>query len=366
MGFSCGIVGLPNVGKSTLFNALTSSSLAQTANYPFCTIEPNVGRVAIPDETLEHLARVAKSEKVVPTYLDFVDIAGLVKGANEGEGLGNKFLDHIRQVDAIVHVLRCFDSNDVNHTEANIDPVRDAEIIETELLLSDIALVAQKLEVAEKKAKSGEKEILEEVELLSRLSAALNEGKPARSLDFKEDDTKFLKIIRPLTLKPIMYVCNVEETAVVSGNKYTSQVGDYIQGSGAMVINCSAQIEEEVAQLDDEKEKAEFLASIGMENTGLARLIQSGYSLLNLITYYTAGPKEARAWTIPGGTLAPQAAGIIHSDFERGFICAETISADIFLSEGGESAAKSNGKMRQEGKDYIVQAQDVILFRFNV
>lgn len=366
MGFNCGIVGLPNVGKSTLFNALTSTALAETANYPFCTIEPNSGRVSVPDPRLGVIAEIANSTKIIPTYLEFVDIAGLVKGASNGEGLGNKFLANIREVDAIIHVLRCFADSNITHVDKTLDPVRDAEIVETELMLADLSILERRAEIVTKKAKSGEVDATEELKFLEVLIATLRKGNPIRSLVLDEGDKNRLDVMKLLTSKPILYLSNVEEEAASNGNEMSEIVSKFAETQRARSLCISAQIEAEVSQLDNESEKTEFLAAIGLEETGLHRLIKTGYSLLNLITYFTASPKEARAWTLAHGTTALKASGRIHTDFERGFICAETISMEDYLNLGGEYAAKLAGKMRQEGREYIVQEGDIILYRFNV
>jgi len=365
MGFRCGIVGLPNVGKSTLFNALTATAAAAAANYPFCTIEPNVGRVPVPDARLDKLAAVAKSAKVVPTQLEFVDIAGLVRGASKGEGLGNQFLAHIREVDAIAHVLRCFEGGDITHVEGSIDPLRDADTVETELMLADLESLEKRHVNAAKKAKGGDKEAKVQVEIMEPVLALLREGKPARIFKPSAEQKPVLDQMQLLTAKPVLYVCNVEEASAATGNALTAKVAAKAKAENASYVVVSAAIEAEVAQLP-EGERQEFLASLGLEETGLARVIRAGYQLLNLITYFTAGPKEARAWTVRRNAKGPEAAGVIHTDFERGFICAETISYDDYLACNGEQGAKDAGKMRQEGRDYTVQDGDVILFRFNV
>jgi GTP-binding protein YchF len=365
MGFSCGIVGLPNVGKSTLFNALTSTQAAEAANYPFCTIEPNVGKVAVPDGRLERLASLAKSAKIIPTQLAFVDIAGLVRGASRGEGLGNKFLANIREVDAIAHVLRCF-GGEVTHVEGSVDPLRDAETVETELMLADLDSLERKLDPTAKKAKGGDKE---SKALLGIIEAALTElraGRPARRVKLAAELRPLFNQLQLLTAKPVLYVCNVEESAAATGNAWSAKVAERAKGEGAAVVVISAAIEAEVAQLTDQAEKADYLATLGLEEPGLSRVIRAGYGLLDLVTFFTVGPKEARAWTVHRGARAPEAAGVIHTDFEHGFIRAETIAYEDFIACGGEQAAKEAGKMRAEGKDYIVQDGDIFHFRFNV
>lgn len=366
MGFKCGIVGLPNVGKSTLFNALTQTQAAQAANFPFCTIEPNVGRVAVPDDRLDTLAGLAKSAKVIPTQLEFVDIAGLVKGASKGEGLGNQFLGNIREVDAVCHVLRCFEDGDITHVEGTVDPVRDAEIIETELMLSDMESLERRIAPLQKKANSGEKDAKAEVDLMSRALSLLQDGKPARMMEVAKEERKAFRMLHLLTAKPVLYVCNVEEDSAADGNTFSAKVAEKAAAEGAQSVVISAAIESEVAQLDDPADKAEFLESLGLEETGLARVIRAGYRLLDQITFFTVGPKEARAWTVKRGATAPQSAGVIHTDFERGFIAAETIAYDDFVGLGGEAGAKDAGKMRLEGRDYIAKDGDVFHFRFNV
>lgn len=366
MGFNCGIVGLPNVGKSTLFNALTETQAAQAANFPFCTIEPNVGRVAVPDPRLDALAALAGSQKIIPTQLEFVDIAGLVKGASRGEGLGNQFLGNIREVDAICHVLRCFDGGDITHVEGSIDPIRDAETVETELMLADMDSLERRILPLEKKAKSGEKDAKAEVDLMNKALDLLRDGKPARMADLSEDEKPRFKRLQLITSKPVLYVCNVEEEAAAEGNANSQRVFDKAKAEGAEAVVISAAIEAEVAQLESEEERAEFLDSLGLAETGLARVIRAGYSLLDQITFFTVGPKEARAWTVFRGAKAPQAAGVIHTDFERGFIAAETIAFDDYNEFKGEHGAKEAGKVRLEGRDYLVKDGDVFHFRFNV
>jgi GTP-binding protein YchF len=364
MGFRCGIVGLPNVGKSTLFNALTRTAAAQAANFPFCTIEPNVGEVSVPDDRLDRLAGIAKSKQIIPTRLTFVDIAGLVKGASKGEGLGNQFLANIREVDAIAHVLRCFEDDDITHVEGRVDPVADAETIETELILADLESVEKRRANLQRKIRGGDKEAVEQEGLLARAEALLAEGKPARLADVADDELRAWRGLQLLTTKPVLYVCNVEEDAAADGNSQSGRVAEMGAAQGAMSVVISAAIEEEIAQLEDD-ERAEFLGDLGLDEPGLDRLIRAGYALLNLRTYFTVGPKEARAWTIPAGTKAPQAAGVIHGDFERGFIRAETIAYDDYVDLGGEGPSKEAGKMRAEGKGYEVADGDVLHFLFN-
>ena len=366
MGFRCGIVGLPNVGKSTLFNALTETAAAQAANYPFCTIEPNVGRVAVPDERLDTIAAIAKSAQEIETQIEFVDIAGLVRGASQGEGLGNKFLANIREVDAVVHVLRCFEGGDVTHVEGRVDPIADAETVETELMLADLDSLERRVPNLVKKAQQGDKEAKIEASVLGQALDLLRASKPARLVKPKDvEEEKALARAQLLTAKPVLYVCNVDEADAANGNELSAKVFEKAAAEGAVAVVVSAAIEAEIATLDPE-DRASFLADLGLEETGLTRVIRAGYQLLGLITFFTAGPKEARAWTVPKGAKAPQAAGAIHSDFERGFIRAETIAYDDFVACGGEAGAKDAGKMRAEGKDYVVQDGDVLLFRFNV
>ena len=364
MGFKMGIVGLPNVGKSTLFNALTRTAAAQAANFPFCTIEPNVGDVAVPDARLDKLAAIAASKQIIPTRMTFVDIAGLVKGASKGEGLGNQFLANIRETDAIAHVLRCFEDGDVTHVEGRVDPIADAETIETELMLADLESIEKRLQNITRKIRGGDKEAVQQERLMQAAKTLLEEGKPARMVEVSEEDQKAWRMLQLLTSKPILYVCNVEEASAARGNAQSARVAEMAAAQGAAHVVISAQIEEEIAQLDPE-EAALFLSEMGLEEPGLDRLIRAGYALLGLQTYFTVGPKEARAWTIRKGTLAPQAASVIHGDFERGFIRAETIAYADYIALNGESGAKDAGKMRVEGKTYEVKDGDVLHFLFN-
>lgn len=366
MGFRCGIVGLPNVGKSTLFNALTETQAAQAANYPFCTIEPNVGQVAVPDARLQQLAKIAGSQKIIETQLAFVDIAGLVKGASKGEGLGNQFLGNIREVDAIVHVLRCFENDDIQHVANKVDPIADAEVVETELLLADLESLEKRVPAAAKKATSGDKEAKITASVLGQALELLREGKPARLTEPKDDEeARIFAQAQLLTAKPVLYVCNVSEDDASTGNELTAKVFDKAKAEGAQAVIVSAAIEAELVSMEP-ADRGEFLESLGLEETGLARVIRAGYELLGLQTFFTVGPKEARAWTVHKGARAPQAAGEIHTDFERGFIRAETIAFDDYVALGGEAGAREQGKLRQEGKDYVVQDGDVMLFKFNV
>ena len=363
MGFKCGIVGLPNVGKSTLFNALTESAAAQAANYPFCTIESNVGEVPVPDPRLDRLATIAKSAQIVPTRLTFVDIAGLVRGASQGEGLGNQFLAHIREVDAIAYVLRCFEDNDVVHVEGRIDPIADAETIETELMLADLDSLERRVPILEKKIRGQDKEAKKTLALLERALVLLREGKPARLAAIEEDERAEFRTLGLLTAKPVLYVCNVHEASAATGNVHSARVEALAKAEGAGCVIISAKIEAELAELPPDERQA-YLADLGLQEPGLNRLINEGYRLLGLITYFTAGPKEARAWTVPEGTRAPQAAGVIHTDFEKGFIRAETIAYDDYVALSGEAGARDAGKLRLEGKDYVVKDGDVLHFRF--
>jgi GTP-binding protein YchF len=367
MGFKCGIVGLPNVGKSTLFNALTRTAAAQAANYPFCTIEPNTGEVAVPDARLGKLAAIAKSKEIIPTRISFVDIAGLVRGASKGEGLGNQFLANIREVDAIVHVLRCFEDDDIAHVEGRIDPLADADTVETELMLADLESLDRRIQQVRKRATGKDKEAITVLPMMEKALALLQGGKPVRLLlkGIAAEDLRILRGLNLLTPKPVLYVCNVAEADAATGNEHTRAAEKMAAEQGARTVTISAAIEAEVAQLPDEEEK-EFLDAMGLDEPGLDRLIRAGYELLELITFFTAGPKETRAWTVHKGAKAPQAAGAIHTDFERGFIRAQTIAYDDYVSLGGEVAAKEAGKARDEGKEYVVQDGDVMLFKFNV
>lgn len=367
MSFNCGIVGLPNVGKSTLFNALTATQAAQAANFPFCTIEPNTGKVALPDVRLDKIAQIAGSEKIVPAQLEFVDIAGLVKGASKGEGLGNQFLSNIRETDAIIHVLRCFENSDITHVDGSVDPIRDAETIEMELILADMSSIENQIGSLQKKARGADKEAKAQLELAERVKAVLDEGKPARSVEVSDDpdEKRLFKMLQLLSSKPVLYVCNVSEDDAAEGNELSAKVAAMAESQGAQSVVISAAVEEEIVQMDADDQK-EFLADMGLDDSGLNKIIKAGFKLLGLQTYFTAGPKEARAWTVKVGAKAPEAAGVIHTDFEKGFIKAETISFADYVALKGEQGAKDAGKMRQEGKDYVVDDGDVILFRFNV
>jgi len=366
MGFRCGIVGLPNVGKSTLFNALTETQAAQAANYPFCTIEPNVGQVGVPDPRLDKLAEIAGSAKIIPTQLSFVDIAGLVRGASKGEGLGNQFLGNIREVDAIIHVLRCFENDDIQHVDNKVDPIADADTVETELLLADLESLEKRVPAAMKKATGGDKEAKIMVSVLGQALELLREGKPARLTEPRDDEeARVFAQAQLLTAKPVLYVCNVEEESAADGNAFSARVFEKAKAEGASAVIVSAAIESELVGMDAE-ERTMFLEEMGLSETGLARVIRAGYELLGLLTFFTVGPKEARAWTVHKGAKAPEAAGEIHSDMQRGFIRAETIAFDDFVSLGGETAAKDAGKLRQEGKEYLVHDGDVMHFKFNV
>ncbi|MBM3551289.1 MAG: redox-regulated ATPase YchF [Alphaproteobacteria bacterium] len=364
MGFKCGIVGLPNVGKSTLFNALTQTAAAQAANYPFCTIEPNVGEVAVPDPRLEELARIAGSKEIIPTRLTFVDIAGLVRGASKGEGLGNQFLANIRECDAIAHVVRCFEDGDVTHVEGVVDPIRDIETIETELMLADLESLEKRVVAMEKKAKGGDKEAKALVDLMNRCLVLLREGKPARLAKVADDERADFAGLGLLSSKPVLYVCNVEEGSAAEGNAHSAKVAGRAAEEGAAAVVVSAKIESEIAVLPAEEQK-DYLEAVGLIEPGLNRVIRAGYDLLHLITYFTVGPKEARAWTIEKGVRAPAAAGVIHTDFEKGFIRAETIAYDDYVANKGEAGARDAGRLRLEGKEYVVADGDVMHFRFN-
>jgi GTP-binding protein YchF len=365
MGFKCGIVGLPNVGKSTLFNALTETATAEAANYPFCTIEPNTGIVAVPDKRLKKLSELANSQKVIPAQMQFVDIAGLVSGASKGEGLGNKFLSHIREVDAIIHVLRCFEDTEITHVENTIDPLRDSEIIETELMLADLDSLEKQIQNLSKKAKSNDPDAKKDLALMQNLHVLLSDGKPIRSADFDKDKLKKIRTFNLLTSKPVLYVCNVSEEDAVLGNKFSKIIFDKAIQENCVSVIISGAIESEIALLNDE-EKNEFLADLNLKESGLNRLIRKGFDLLGLLTFFTIGPKEARAWTLKKDLTAPEAAGAIHTDFQKGFIRAETISYDDYLNYKSEQAVKDSGRMRVEGSDYVVQDGDIFHFRFNV
>ncbi len=365
MGFKCGIVGLPNVGKSTLFNALTQTANAQAANYPFCTIEPNVGDVAVPEPRLDKIAAIAESAQKIPARMNFVDIAGLVRGASKGEGLGNQFLANIRETDAILYVLRCFDDDDITHVDGKIDPLADLDTVQTELMLADLESLEKRRPALEKKSKQNDKDAKLTLELVDRAIVVLSDGKPARYAEIDAEEEKAWRMLQLLTAKKVMYVCNVDEGSSADGNAYSAKVFSHAQAEGSEAVIISAQIESELALLDGE-ERDEYLEAIGLSEPGLNRLIRAGYSLLGLQTYFTAGPKESRAWTFQNGWAAPRCAGVIHTDFEKGFIRAETISYDDYVTLGGEQPAKEAGKARQEGKDYIVKDGDIMLFKFNV
>ena len=365
MGFKCGIVGLPNVGKSTLFNALTKTANAQAANYPFCTIEPNVGDVAVPEPRLDTIAEIGKSAQKIPARMNFVDIAGLVKGASKGEGLGNQFLANIRETDAVIYVLRCFEDDDITHVDGRIDPMADYETVETELMLADLESLEKRKGGLEKKIKQNDKEALQTMGLIEKAIEALENGKPARTVEVDEDDKKAWKMLQLLTAKPVLYVANVDEASAADGNAFSAKVFDHAKAEGAQAVAISAQIESEMALLDAE-EQAEYLGAIGLEEPGLNRLIRAGYALLGLKTYFTVGPNEARAWTFQEGWKAPRCAGVIHGDFEKGFIRAETTAYEDYVAHNGEQGAKEAGKTRQEGKEYVVKDGDIMLFKFNV
>ncbi|WP_406854496.1 redox-regulated ATPase YchF [Alsobacter sp. KACC 23698] len=363
MGFKCGIVGLPNVGKSTLFNALTQTAAAQAANYPFCTIEPNVGDVAVPDPRLDALAAIAGSAQIIPTRITFVDIAGIVRGASKGEGLGNQFLANIREVDAIAHVVRCFEDGDITHVEGKVDPIADIETIETELMLADLESLEKRVVSLEKKARGGDKESKEQLDMVQRCLKLLQEGKPARIVERKAEEEKLFQGLNLLTAKPVLYVCNVEEAAAHDGNAFSAKVFERAREEGAVAVVVSAKIESEIAVLAPEDQK-DYLEAVGLDEPGLNRVIRAGYDLLHLLTYFTVGPKEARAWTITKGTKAPAAAGVIHTDFEKGFIRSETIAYPDYVAHKGEAGAREAGKFRLEGKEYVVADGDVLHFRF--
>jgi len=366
MGFKCGIIGLPNVGKSTLFNALTESNKAESANYPFATIEPNIGRVAVPDERLNILGKIGKSEKIIPSYMDFVDIAGLVKGASKGEGLGNKFLGHVREVDAIAHVVRCFNDENITHVSNTIDPLNDIETINTELQLADIETLETKKNSLEKKSKQGDKQIFNQINIIKKIIENLNDLSFLQTNNFTMEDNEFIKTLNIIAIKPILYICNVDEASLQSGNEMSKKVINYASKKNHNVVIVSASIESQIAELKNNEEKLEIIKEMGLNETTLSKVIKSGYSLLDLINYFTCGTKETRSWTIKTNTFAPQAAGKIHTDFEKGFIRAETIAYQDFIKFNGESGSREAGKLRQEGKDYIVKDGDVMHFLFNV
>ncbi len=366
MGFKCGIIGLPNVGKSTLFNALTESNKAEAANYPFATIEPNVGRVAVPDDRLDVLGKIGKSKKIIPSYMDFVDIAGLVKGASQGEGLGNKFLGHIREVDAIAHVVRCFNDENITHVSNIIDPLNDIETINTELQLADIETLEIKKNSLEKKSKQGDKEILNQISIIEKIIENLNDSNSLQNNDFTKEENEFAQSLNIIAIKPMLYICNVDEESVQNGNEMSKKVSEYAHKKNHNAVIVSASIESQIAELENNDEKIEMIKEMGLSETTLSKVIKSGYRLLNLINYFTCGPKETRSWTIDKNTLAPQAAGKIHTDFEKGFIRVETIAYQDFVEFNGESGSRDAGKLRQEGKDYIVKNGDVMHFLFNI
>ncbi len=366
MGFKCGIVGLPNVGKSTLFNALTKNAMAAAENYPFCTIEPNIGQVPVPDPRLQQIANIVKPRKIVPTLLAFVDIAGLVRGASKGEGLGNRFLGAIREVDAILHVLRCFEDDNVTHVDGKIDPADDAATVNTELMLADLESLEKQVQGAIKRQRGGDTEATAQLKLMERVIATLQKGRPARQVEISAEEGRHMRHLQLLTSKPVLYVCNLDEATAGKGNEFSRAAENFAAEEKAGVVVISANIEAELAQLEDGEEKRAFLQDLGLAEVGLDRVIRAGYDLLGLLTFFTASPTEARAWTVPNGTLAPAAAGVIHGDFERGFIRAETIAYEDYLSCNGEQGAKDAGRMRVEGRDYLVNDADVLLFRFNV
>ena len=366
MGFTCGIIGLPNVGKSTLFNALTESNKAEAANYPFATIEPNIGRVAVPDKRLEVLGKIGKSKKIIPSYMDFVDIAGLVEGASKGEGLGNKFLGHIREVDAVAHVVRCFEDENITHVSNKIHPLNDIETINTELQLADIETLETKKLSLQKKNKQGDKEIKSKIEVVQKLIDNLGETYFINNDNYTDNELRFINSLNLITLKPILYICNVDEASIDSGNKFSITVEEYAKKYSHDIVIISASIEAQIAELENNAEKKELIKEMGLKETTLNKVIKTGYKLLNLINYFTCGPKETRSWTINTNTFAPQAACKIHTDFEKGFIRAETIAYSDFVKFNGESASREAGKLRQEGKDYVVKDGDVMHFLFNV